>query len=107
MPRTTCTTCNGDYHWTWEEAFDKFGFGDGDGQLMTDHVVTALEAAGYDATTSKWTLHNEIIDSITKDGVALIPPTAKLGYDDPRWYLPEDIVRLLDDRFPVEGEVVA
>ena len=36
---TSCNTCFNDYDWTWEEAFDKFGFNDGDGQVMTDDVV--------------------------------------------------------------------
>ena len=34
MPITTCLTCCGEYHWKWEEAFDKFGFGDGDNLVV-------------------------------------------------------------------------
>ncbi len=33
MPITECQNCGGSLHWHWEEAFAKFGFGDGDGQV--------------------------------------------------------------------------
>lgn len=48
MPVTTCETCGGDYHWQWEEAFDKFGFNDGDGQVETWQVADVLSKAGYE-----------------------------------------------------------
>ena len=106
MPKTTCQTCFNDYAWRWEDAFDKFGFNDGDGQVMTADVVDVLERAGYRCETGDWLLHNTVISAITKDGSQQIPATANVGYDDPRGYLPEDIVRLLDEKLP-EGEVVA
>lgn len=40
MPSTTIT-------WSWTEAFDKFGFDDGDGLVMTWHVADVLNAAGF------------------------------------------------------------
>ena len=106
MPNTTCRLCNGVVSWRWEEAFDKFGFSDGDGEVMTCKVVDALEQAGYGVTSEQWGLHNEVILSILKDGVQQIPTGTNVGYDEPRRYLPPDIVRLLDERLP-EGEVVA
>lgn len=35
MPLIECDSCGGDLYWRWEEAFDKFGFNDGDGQVKT------------------------------------------------------------------------
>ena len=106
MPNSTCKNCGGEFLWRWEEAFDKFGFGDGDGQVMTASVVSVLEAAGY-SIEYVGTLHNTYIVSIKRDGVELFPPTTTAGYDDPRDYLPRKIVRLLDEKFPENGEVPA
>lgn len=100
MPKTICENCGGAYHWRWEEAFDKFGFGDGDGQRETSTVVDVLEEAGYVVESSEWSLHNEVIDSIKKDGVEQIPDGTDIGYDDPRKYLPDAIVTLLDEKLP-------
>ncbi len=105
MPITQCKHCYSDISWRWEDAFDKFGFNDGDGLVMTPFVVVALERAGYMARSRVWGLHNEIIVSVQRDGVEVIPPEARVGYDDPRRYLPEDLVVALDDAFPDE-EVV-
>lgn len=105
MPITTCTHCGGDLAWSWTEAFDKFGFQDGDGQVMTDVVVETLHAAGYDATADAWGFHNVVITSIQRDGVEQIPAGAKVGYDDPRDYLPVEIVRLLDEKLSDDAEV--
>jgi hypothetical protein len=91
-------------YWTWEEAFDKFGFDDGDGLVMTYRVASALESAGYAVGYDAWGMHNTIIRSIKKDGVELIPDSAELGYDDPRQYLPADIVQHLDDTFNDEED---
>lgn len=92
--------------WTWEEAFDKFGFGDGDGIVMTDAVVGTLQAAGYAVDAHPWGCHNIVIASIKRDGIEMIPETAKVGYDYPCDYLPADIVALLDAAFP-ESPIVA
>ncbi len=106
MPKSECLSCGNILEWTWEDAFDKFGFGDGDGQIMTQTVVTVLEKAGYDVCSWQWGLHNDIIIGIAKDGVALIPESVNCGYDDPRSYLPREIVALLDRVLP-EDEVLA
>ena len=102
MPIAECTRCGGTVHWSWEEAFDKFGFGDGDRQIMTDDVISALEHAGYTVAFCHWGLHNQIITAISKDGISQIPEGANVGYDDPRDYLPQEIVDLLDKAFPEE-----
>ena len=69
MPSITCITCNNDYSWSWTEAFDKFGFGDGDGQIGTYAVEDVLNDAGYAVETTQWGMHNTIISSIKRDGV--------------------------------------
>ena len=84
-------------NWSWEEAFDKFGFGDGDGLVMTDVVVAVLRDAGYCAASEPWGSHNITIFSIEDaSGIELIPTDINLGYDDPRDYLPDAIIKLLD-----------
>ena len=45
MTFSTCPKCLSTIDWSWEEAFDKFGFGDGDGLVMTDTVAAALRRA--------------------------------------------------------------
>lgn len=107
MPKTECLTCGGIVEWAWEDAFDKFGFGDGDGQVMTQTVVQVLEQAGYDVRSWQWGIHNEIIIGIAKDGVPLIPADTNCGYDDPRGYLPAAIVALLDRELPEDAEVMS
>ena len=100
MPFTECQNCGGQYHWNWEEAFDKFGFNDGDGQVETWDVEGVLTQAGYEVDVNQWGLHNTVITSIKKDGMELIPETATVGYDNPRGYLPQQIIDLLDKAFP-------
>lgn len=107
MSITTCPTCGESHHWSWEEAFDKFGFGDGDGIVMTDTVVNALTKHGYEVTAEPWGSHNVTICSIVRKGVEQIPEDAKLGYDDPRDYLPKDIIEFLDAEFPESVEVMS
>lgn len=100
MPISECDCCGNDYLWKWEEAFDKFGFMDGDGQVETYQVSDVLIEAGYDVKVDQWGLHNTVIISIKKDNKEFIPhgkPDVVFGYDDPRDYLPEEIVKLLDE----------
>lgn len=99
MPMTECDTCGGALHWRWEEAFEKFGFNDGDGQVETWQVESVLAAAGFEVEIETWGWHNTVIVSIRKDGRELIPhndPKVTFGYDDARDYLPAEIVTLLD-----------
>jgi len=93
------------FFWSWDEAFDKFGFGDGDGLIMTGVVANALRRAGFVVIAEPWGCHNVTITSISRNGTELIPEDTKPGYDDPRDYLPKEIVELLDNTFPEVGEV--
>ena len=86
--------------WTWEEAFNKFGFHDGDGLVFTDEVCLVLSDAGFDPVSQTLGLHNTVIISIKENGKELIPDDANVGYDDPRRYLPETIIDLLDSMLP-------
>lgn len=97
--RTCCPTCGHMHHWSWEEAFDKFGFGDGDDLVMTETVAQALRRHGYEVRTMHWGFHNTIITDITRDGIACIPANVTKGYDEPRTYLPKHVIRLLDREF--------
>lgn len=106
MSCAICERCGGTVYWSWEEAFDKFGFNDGDGNVMTEVVADVLRDAGYKVRVMGWGLHNEVIESISKDGVEYIRENEiSLGYDDPRGYLPDRIVKLLDEALPQNGEV--
>jgi hypothetical protein len=103
MVTTTCDTCGGKLEWDWTEAFAKFGFGDGDGQVETWQVEMLLSAEGYAVTVEEWGMHNTVITSIKKGEKELIPydnPEYTFGYDDPRIYFPKELVELLDDEFP-------
>ena len=103
MPVSQCECCGGTCSWSWTEAFEKFGFNDGDGQVETWNVEAVLTESGYDVTVTGWGMHNTVITSIRKDGTEFIPqndPDVTFGYDDPRGYLPAEIVRLLDQELP-------
>jgi len=102
---TYCPTCSTDCSWHWEEAFDKFGFNDGDGLVMTDVVANALRAHGYLVETHIWGWHNVIITKISRDGISCIRDTAFIGYDKPRDYLTEEVIAILDAAFD-DGEEV-
>lgn len=99
MATSECDYCGNEFYWNWEEAFDKFGFNDGDGQIETWQVEDVLIDAGYTVKKLKWGLHNLLITSIKKNGVEQIPTSANVGYDEPREYLPVEIVELLDLKF--------
>ncbi|MEO1660103.1 MAG: hypothetical protein AAFR51_03885 [Pseudomonadota bacterium] len=104
MPISECDTCGGQYSWRWEEAFHKFGFNDGDGQVETYQVEHVLTLAGYVVEVRQWGFHNTVIISIKDNsGCEFIDVSSSdytLGYDDPRTYLPKKIVRLLDKNLP-------
>ena len=102
---TICPHCNQACHWTWEDAFDKFGFDDGDGLVMTEVVADALRAAGYEVKVQPWGIHNVVITVISRNGTVLVPESVNVGYDDPRDYLPTELVALLDEAFPEGSEV--
>lgn len=105
MSYTICPSCGMKSEWSWEEAFDKFGFGDGDGLVMTEVVADALRAVSYDVKVQPWGIHNVVITAISRNGTALVPESVNVGYDDPRKYLPTELVALLDEAFPEGSEV--
>jgi hypothetical protein len=85
--------------WKWEEAFDKFGFGDGDGPNGTDFVASFIQSEGYTVVCDTYGLHNYLIFDVMKDGKSILPKNTDVGYDDPRKYLPSDLVEKLDEKF--------
>lgn len=87
-------------HWPWEDAFDKFGFEDGDGTIHTHEVARAIANLGYMVTQMRWGMHNTVITSI-KDasGLEQIPTDTRIGYESPRSYLSEAIILHLDRVF--------
>jgi len=105
MSITQCPACCQETNWSWTEAFDKFGFNDGDGIVMTGHVAETLSKAGYTVRSEPWGIHNITISSIQRDGLELIPENIEYGYDDPLDYLPKDIIDLLNTAYP-EDDVV-
>ena len=101
MPISSCHTCGGEVSWSWEEAFYKFGFMDGDGLVETRAVEDVLVNAGYAVSVEEWGLHNLVIVSIKQGEKELIlHEQIKFGYDDPRDYLPATIIELLDHELP-------
>ena len=58
--------------WEWEEAFDKFGFDDGDGMVFTGLVAKYIESLGYE-THYDGGFHNTYFGSIKdKSGKELL-----------------------------------
>ena len=90
--------------WEWEEAFDKFGFDDGDGMVFTGLVATFIDSLGYESEFAGG-MHNSYFKSIKdksgKELLSVMPNGDEIdvGYDDPRQYLPESLVQKLDEHF--------
>lgn len=85
--------------WQWEEAFDKFGFGDGDRWNGTHEVVGEIESLGYECETEHWGCHNYMIFDIKKDGKSILfPERNDTGVDLDDW-LPE-VEQRIKDRDP-------
>jgi len=95
-------------YWSWKEAFSKFGFNDGDSWTGTYLVVDFLHGEGYKVDYELWGCHNICISELcNQDGVSLLPDEdAKgddsMGYADPEDYLPETLIKKLDDHFNIE-----
>ena len=122
MPKTVI-------EWTWEDAFSKFGFEDGDGWNGTNIVCHAIDALGYETICEWWGCHNymimdilngdnsllfddelkwnaETIARMNKNGVTDISNQA-IGYTDPHLFLPDDILEMLNATFNDDYEVAA
>lgn len=95
--------------WYWEEAFDKFGFDDGDGLVLTHLVAEALRfMPGRSLTVHHdvFGMHNDVITNIFDGGIDLwSADIANPGYDDPRNILPGDIIAYLNEEFPAPSPV--
>lgn len=85
--------------WTWQEAFYKFGFGDGDGWNGTPLVAGYLEELGFDVHADVMGCHNYMIFDIRENGESIIPKNADVGYAEPETYLPADVVEKLNESF--------
>lgn len=93
--------CGNTYH--WNHAFAKFGYDDGDGKIETPCIAQILKRAGYTVHFSRWSPHNTLIYSIQKDGIEFMPLNSRqfrIGYDDPKKYLPENIQEILNSKIP-------
>ena len=104
-----CPTCgqaiDSRKHISWTEAFCKFGYGDGDGEVYTEEIASHIEKLGLTCEYAG-SIHNTIIDSIKdKDGKELIGESVETGYDCPRDYLPEYLVKYLDQTYNGESVV--
>ena len=122
MPRTVV-------EWTWEDAFSKFGFDDGDGWNGTTLVSDAIEKLGYETECDGWGCHNYLIMDIKKDGKSILFDSEQcwtgetiarmnkngvtniseqyIGYTDPELFLPDDILEMLNATFTDDYEVAA
>ena len=87
-------------YWQWEEAFDKFGFGDGDGANFTHEVEDFLQGLGWDAVPDCWGIHNYMIMELTGPNGEKPMADCNVGYDCPRTYLPKELIEKLDEEFP-------
>lgn len=90
--------------WPWEDAFSHSGFDGGSNPLMLAMTAEALSAKGYAVAVDSCSFDNVVITSIERDDAEQISDSVKLGYDDPRSYLPAPIIELLDAAFPASGE---
>ena len=88
-------------HWVWDEAFDKFGFDDGDGWNGTCLVERFLLDIGCkeikcDVWCDVWEIHNYMIFQIVdKDGNKY----EFNGNENPRDILPKYIIEKLNNKF--------
>lgn len=85
--------------WYWDEAFNKFGFGDGDGLNFTDDVAMFIHRLGYECVCETWGMHNYMIMDIKKDGISIIPEDVNVGYDDPKCWMHKDLYEALEKEF--------
>ena len=81
--------------WDWQEAFDKFGFGDGDSWNGTDIVENFLNDRGWEVNSGSWGIHNYMIFSLKKGDQKY----SFDGYENPEEVLPEELVDALNKKF--------
>ena len=102
MKTSECVVCGGSIEWHWEEAFFKLGFAHDSGHAESLNVANALLEAGYELPVQPESQLSILITSIKKGGIEQIPEHINVGYENPRLYLPEEILQLLDQKFPAE-----
>ena len=84
--------------WLWEEAFDKLGFGDGDGYNATDQIQCWFDVElGWKSESDSWGCHNYMIFSLKDNNGKEYEFD---GYEDPRGILPSKIIKKLDKQYP-------
>jgi hypothetical protein len=89
----------------WCDAFNKFGYEDGDGKVWTSTVADYLQSIGYEVEYEGWGMHNTVITKLVdSNGKHIISDDYDLnkfvlGYDDPRKYLPKGLIEKLDTEF--------
>ncbi len=106
--------------WEWTQAFlkgksglNEFSeyvlYGVPEKEILTPEraeVESVLQEAGYEVRTNLYD-YGAYIESVTKDGVELIPPVPAGSVEDLdaylRSHLPKEIVSLLDDSFEDDG----
>ena len=91
----------------WREAFDKFGFHDGDSWNGTDLVSDFLEEQfNVKTECDSWGCHNYMIMAVKdQDGKNLIPEeNFSHGYDEPDEWMPKEWVEALDEHFDENWE---
>jgi len=96
--------------WTWQDAFSKWGFGDGDGWNGTHLVKDFIESLGYEVECDGWGIHNYLILDIrekiagTDASVSILfNPNNKFGEDLDDWNY-ECRKRMCNGEEPKEGE---
>lgn len=107
MAITQNNYCTDGYQWLWEDAFYEHGFQSGKSQIETSIVENVLIDAGYIVETDQFGTNNIVIISIKKDQRELIPigyAGLNFGEDDPRDYLPGEILQLPDKELPEKGK---
>lgn len=81
--------------WDWRDAFDKFGFGDGDSWNGTGYVREFLEGLGWTLNEAQYGAHNWMIFKMTKGDVVIEAD----GYKQPEEFLPQELIDALDKKF--------
>jgi len=108
--------------WSWEDAFSKWGFDDGDGPNFSEEVANVIRSAGYKVECDVWGCHNYMImdiwdandnhvfgnvDSSDTHAWRLRGEEGGLptvGYDEPRDFLPKELIELLDQALPDDND---
>lgn len=87
----------------WADAFNKYGYDEGDGVVHTQRIVEFLESKGYQAEYEPWGHYNtlivELIDPNGKLVIRVGEGKYQLGFDDPHRYLPAKLIEMLDEEF--------